>query len=61
VVRFFPAKSGNALVVAWEEDGKVKYRETQDAEWSAIREIALSPAVGVDRAYRILEERMSQH
>lgn len=61
VVRFFPAKSGNALVVAWEEDGKVKYRETQDDDWSAIREIALSTAVDVNRAYRILEERMSQH
>lgn len=61
VVRFFPAKSGNALVVAWEEDGKVKYRETQGADWSTIREIALSSAVDVNRAYRILEQRMSQH
>ncbi len=61
VVRFFPAKSGNALVVAWEEDGKVKYRETQGADWSATREIALSAPVDANRAFRILEERMSQH
>jgi hypothetical protein len=61
VVRFFPSKSGNALVVAWEEGGKVKYRETQGTDWSTVREIALSNAADVNRAYKILEERMSQH
>lgn len=60
VLRFFPAKSGNALLVAWEEDGKIKYRETQDADWSTVREIALSSTVNATRAYSILEDRMSQ-
>ncbi len=60
LVRFFPAKSGSALLVAWTENGKVKYRETQGADWSATREIALSGTVDAARAYRILEERMSQ-
>lgn len=60
VLRLFPSKSGNALLVAWEQDGKIKYRETQDADWSAVREIALSSTVNASRAYSILEDRMSQ-
>ncbi len=60
LVRFFPSKSGNALLIAWVENGRVRYRETQGLGWSQSKEIALSGAVDLARAYRILGERMSQ-
>ncbi len=60
LVRFFPAKSGNALLIAWVENDRVRYRETQGEGWSAPKAIALSGAVDLSRAYEILSERMSQ-
>lgn len=60
-VRYFPARSGRDLLVAWADQGKVKYRETQDGEWNAVKEIALSSSVDVERAYQILEERMNRN
>lgn len=60
-VRYFPAKSGNGLLVSWAEKDLVKYRETQGADWSSVREIALSKTVDLNRAYEILEAKMSRH
>jgi hypothetical protein len=60
-VRYFPARSGKSLLVAWQDGGKVKYRETQGDDWSPTKDIALSPAMDLDRAYRILEARLNQN
>lgn len=60
-LRYFPARSGRGLLIAWQEDGKVRYRETQGDAWSSTKEIALSPSMNSSRAYRILEARMNQY
>lgn len=60
-VHFFPARSGSALLIAWPENGKIQYLETQEDGWSRVKEIALTPALDLNRAYRILEDRMSRN
>lgn len=59
--RLFPARSGTALLVAWPENGKIQYLETQEDGWSRVKEIALTPALDLNRAYHILEDRMSKN
>lgn len=60
-VHFFPARSGSALLVAWPENGKIQYLETQEGGWSRTKEMALTPALDLNRAYHILEDRMSRN
>ena len=60
-VRLFPARSGSALLIAWPEDGKIQYLETQEGGWSRVKEMALTPALDLNRAYHILEDRMSRN
>lgn len=59
-VALFPAKTGRELLVAWAEPGRVSYRETEAGAWSAVREIAITPAVDLARAHEILAERMAR-
>lgn len=60
-VRLFPARSGSALLIAWPDNGKIQYQETQEGGWSRVKEMALTPALDLNRAYHILEDRMSRN
>jgi len=60
-VRFFPAKSGKSLIVAWPANGKIQYLESQDGGWSRVKEMILSVSLDLDRAYQVLEDKMSRN
>jgi hypothetical protein len=59
-VSLFASKSGKDVLVAWVEPERLRYRESDGDAWKNIQEIKLSPSVDLDRAYQILEQRMSR-
>jgi len=59
-VSLFASKSGKEVLVAWVEPERVRYRESNGDDWKKIQEIKLSPSVDLERAYQILEQRMSR-
>ncbi len=52
------SESGRNVIVTWEEEGRVYYRESQGEEWSEAGEIELSEDLDRDAVYRMLEERV---
>ena len=59
-VRFFLSSSGFHALVAWEEEGRVYFRETLEDGWGEIG--SLEPLLDLDTAaiYRMLEERVAE-
>jgi hypothetical protein len=60
IVSLFASKTGKDVLIAWVEPQRVRYIESEGDEWKKIQEIKFSPSVDLDRAYQILEQRMSR-
>lgn len=59
-VTLFASKSGKDVLVAWAEPQRVLYYESRGDEWRELQEIKLSASVDLEKAYLILEQRMSR-
>jgi hypothetical protein len=60
IVSIFASKTGKDVLLAWVEPQRVRYIESDGDEWKRIQEIKLTASVDLDRAYQILEQRMSR-
>ena len=52
------SRSGQDVLVVWDEDGSVCYRESEGDEWSDLQSIELSEDLDRDTVYQILAERI---
>ncbi len=57
-VRLFTSESGEDMLIAWNEKDRVLYRMSKNDGWTDQREIRLSEAVNLERAYEILAQRV---
>jgi hypothetical protein len=57
-MRLFLSESGQEVLIAWVEDGRVLYRDSAGAGWNETRELRLSPTLPLERALEILEHRV---
>jgi hypothetical protein len=51
--------SGANAVAAWEQGGKLLYRETSGAAWSGVRTLSLGPSFGLTAALEALQRRIT--
>ncbi len=56
--RLFLSESGQDVVVAWVEDGRVRYRDSAGAGWSETRELRVSDSLSLERALEIVKSRV---
>lgn len=59
VVRLFLSSSGYHAMVAWEEDGRVFFRETADAGWGEIGSVEPAKGLEISAIYQMLERRVA--
>ncbi|HET9225369.1 MAG TPA: hypothetical protein VFR31_01765 [Thermoanaerobaculia bacterium] len=57
-LRLFVSRTGEHVLVAWLEKGKLHYRISDEEGWSNILQLPVSPNVDLPRAYEILEQRV---
>ncbi|MCB1056791.1 MAG: hypothetical protein KDD11_14915 [Acidobacteria bacterium] len=53
----FLSESGEQVLVAWEGDGRLLYRESTSAGWSDLRSLELGDRLDAESGYQILQER----
>jgi hypothetical protein len=56
--RLLVSPSGEAVIVAWEDGNLLQYRESAGDRWTRVRGLALGPALSLEDAYRVLDERL---
>lgn len=57
-ISVFVSKTGRDVLIAWQETGRVVYRESSGDGWSDPLELKLSPSLDARRAYEMLEQRV---
>ena len=57
-VAMFLSETGENVLVAWQENGKIVYKDSQENAWADPREIRLTPAMTAERAYEMLQQRV---
>lgn len=57
-VAMFLSENGENVLVAWQEAGKIVYKDSEENGWADSREIRLSPVMTAERAYEILQQRV---
>lgn len=60
VVSLFASKSGKDVLVSWMDSDRLRYRESNGDDWKNVQEMKLSASVDLERAYEILEQKMSR-
>lgn len=58
-LRVFLSQSGDNTALAWPVEGAVQYRESAADGWGPVQTLTLSPALGVDDAYALVQQRVS--
>jgi hypothetical protein len=59
-IRTLTSGTGEDLVLAWDVDGAVKYRQSQGSGWSEVRTLTLDASLSHDQAYEILQKRLDR-
>jgi hypothetical protein len=59
-VRFFLSSSGYHALVAWEEEGRVHFRETTDGDWGESGSLEPLPDLDAEAIFRMLEQRVAE-
>ncbi len=57
----FLSENAQRAIVAWEEEGSLRYYETRGMGWTAVRQIALDGPIDAARAEQILRQRIREH
>lgn len=57
-VKIFTSATGEDLLVAWTENDRVRYRESDQGGWSDYRETTITGDITQSRAFDILEQRV---
>jgi len=58
-VRLFVSERGENLIVSWAQADKVLYRNSRGDRWSEARELRFSDSLDLNKAYQVLEQRLS--
>lgn len=56
--KILTSPDGDSTLVAWEEDGEIRYRENYGHEWTVMRALTLGAGLSRERAYEILQRRI---
>lgn len=59
-VTLFASKTGKDILIAWATPQRVLFHESEGDEWRSFQEIKLTAGVTLQKAYEILEQRMSR-
>ena len=58
-ISLFVSRSGQEVLIAWPDQGKLTYRESRDNGWLDPRSLTVSESLGLPQAYRMLEQRIA--
>jgi hypothetical protein len=53
--------TGDAVLVAWEQNSELRYRENDGSGWSEVRALVLGPGLTRDQAYQVLNKRIQSN
>ena len=59
-VRTLTSGTGEDLVLAWDVDGAVRYRQSHGEGWSDVRTLTLDASLSREQAYEILQKRLDR-
>lgn len=60
-VRFFLSGTGYHATVAWEQDGRVFFRETVEDGWGEVGSVEPTAGLETSAIYKMLEQRIANH
>ena len=59
-IRTLTSGTGEDLVLAWDVEGAVRYRQSQGSGWSEVRTLTLDATLSREQAYEILQRRLDR-
>ena len=59
-IRTLTSGTGEDLVLAWDVDGAVRYRQSQGSGWSDVRTLTVDASLSREQAYEILQKRLDR-
>lgn len=60
-VEMFLSETGQDVIVSWTEGNRLRYRQSQDGDWSETRELRLGGGLDLAQAYQILSRKVRGH